>query len=209
MIRPSLLLSLVSAAGLAIALSSCGSDGNTGPNPAPTPTAPPITQPTPTPTPDWRAQCGEPTPPPLYGIQVQVQIDQGFRKLVDSKPSVENVGRGNPTESYCGKVGFDWRQPYCDTRPEGHPQRLACDALVMGRASDTGRYGPTWTKDGRPCVEPGSETDPGCTNHNQNQFLVISRGPGSLNACASSEWPATGSRCGGCDVRNNLHICEF
>ncbi len=213
MIRPSILLSLIPAAGLAIAVSSCGSGSNTGPNPAPTPTPTPvpITNPTPMPTPDWRAQCGEPVPPPLYGMKVSVQLDQGFRKLVDSRPIVENVGRGNPTESYCGKVGFDWRQPWCDTRPEGHPQRVACDALVVGRASDTGRYGPTWTKDGKACVEPGSESDPGCTNHGANQFLVISRGPGELLACASTEWPESGpgSRCGGCSLKNNLPICEF
>ena len=105
----------------------------------------------PTPTPDFRAQCGEPTPPGLYGMKVSVQVDSGFRKLVDSRPVVENVGRGNPTESYCGKVGFDWRAQFCDTRPEGNPQRPACDALVTGRATDTGRYGPTWEWDDRPC----------------------------------------------------------
>jgi hypothetical protein len=141
-------------------------------------------------------------------MKVSVQVNQGFRKLVDSRPIVENVGRGNPNESYCGKVGFDWRAQSCDTRQEGHPQRVACDALVVGRAADTGRYGPTWSKDDRPCVEAGSESDPGCTNHAENQFLAISRGPGEVLACASSEWPATGARCGGCLVSNSFPLCN-
>jgi hypothetical protein len=140
-------------------------------------------------------------------MKVSVQVDNGFRKLVDSKPVVENVGRGNPSESYCGKVGFDFRAQFCDTRPEGNPQRPACDALVTGRASDTGRYGPTWEWDDRPCGPEGSGTDEGCVNHSSNQFLVIARGEGSLLACASTEWPATGARCGGCDLKPNVGTC--
>jgi hypothetical protein len=144
-------------------------------------------------------------PTPLYGMKVSVQLDNGFRKLVDSRPIVENVGRGT-SDSYCGKVGFDARAAYCDTRPEGHPQREACDVLVVGKA-DTGRYGPTWSKDGKPCTNAGSETAPGCTNHAENQFLVISKGPGSLLACASEVWPATGSRCGGCTLYDGGGRC--
>jgi hypothetical protein len=140
-------------------------------------------------------------------MKVSVQVDNGFRKLVDSRPVVENVGRGNQSESYCGKVGFDFRAQFCDTRPEGHPQRPACDALVTGRASDTGRYGPTWEWDDRPCGPEGSGTDEGCVNHSSNQFLVIARGEGSLLACASTEWPASGSRCGGCDLKPNVGTC--
>lgn len=208
MIRPAVLLPFIPAAAMAVAFSACGS-GSGNPPTAPTPTPPPVTNPTPTPTPDFKAQCGEPVPPPLYGMKVSVQQDvTGFRKLVDSKPIVENTGRGNQAESYCGKVGFDWRAAFCDTRQEGNPQRPACDALVVGRASDTGRYGPTWTKDGKPCVEAGTPTEEGCTNHSSNQFLVISRGEGELLACASNEWPATGARCGGCEVSINSPICK-
>lgn len=202
------LLSVSAALAIAAAFYACGSASNAGPNPPPSTTLPPITAPTPTPTPDWRAQCGEPVPPPLYGMKVTVQVDNGFRKLLDSKPIVENTGRGNPTESYCGKVGFDWRAAFCDTRQEGNPQRVACDALVVGRATDTGRYGPTWQKDGKACVEPGTPTDEGCTNHGSNQFLAIARGSGEMLACASSEWPATGARCAGCTVDVTTPICK-
>ena len=102
----------------------------------------------------------------------------------------------------------DWRAAFCDTRQEGNPQRVACDALVVGRAADTGRYGPTWEKDGKACVEAGTPTEEGCTNHASNQFLAIARGSGQMLACASSEWPATGSRCAGCTVDVTTPICK-
>jgi hypothetical protein len=198
---------VAAACALAAALHACGGSSPSGGTP-PTTTLPPVTNPTPTPTPDFRSQCAEPSPPPLYGFKVSVQVDSGFRKLVDSKPIVENVGRGNPTDSYCGKVGFDWRAAYCETRLEGNAQRPACDALVTGRATDTGRYGPTWTWDDKPCAAPGSDQPEGCVNHSDNQFLVISRGEGNLLACASpSEWPITGSRCGGCTVKVSVRTC--
>lgn len=201
--RPAILT--LGAAAIVAAFSACGSNSGTGPNPNPstTPVPAPTPTPSPTPTPDplaaLRAQCGTPEPAPLYGMKVAVQLDNGFRKLVDSRPVVENTGRGT-ADSYCGKVGFDARAAYCDTRPEGHPQREACDILVVGKAADTGRYGPTWSKDGRACVDAGSETAPGCTNHALNQFLAVSRGPGDMLACASDAWPATGARCGGCTL---------
>jgi hypothetical protein len=201
-----------SAALVAAALffTACGSNSTTTPNPNPSATPLPGPAPVPTPTPDplagLKAQCGEPMPTPLFGMKVSVQLDNGFRKLVDSRPVVENVGKGT-ADSYCAKVGFDARAIYCDTRPEGHPQREACDILVVGKATDTGRYGPSWSKDGKPCVNAGSESAPGCTNHAENQFLVISRGPGNLLACASETWPATGSRCGGCTLYDGGGRC--
>jgi hypothetical protein len=196
-------LLVAGAAGLV--LSACGASDSTSPNPGATRSPPTAPTPTPAPTPTadpldaLKAQCGQPEPPPLYGMKLGVQVDNGFRKLIDSRPIVDNVGRGT-ADSYCGKVGFDPGARYCDTRLEGHPQRVACDILVVGKAADTGRYGPTWSRNGQPCVEPGSQTDPGCTNHPDNQFLAVMRGNGEILACASDVWPATGARCGGCLV---------
>ncbi|HWW93700.1 MAG TPA: hypothetical protein VN375_10070, partial [Vicinamibacteria bacterium] len=64
---------------------------------------------------------------------------------------------------------------------------LPCDILITGNASDTGRPGPTWTWNGKPCFPIGSNAGgiPGCENHPDNQFLVIARGPGSYLACSS------------------------
>jgi len=77
-------------------------------------------------------------------------------------------------------VGFgDWK--FCDTRPEGHPERTSCDAALMGSAADTGRIGPTWRVNGQPCVFSN-----GCENHPGNQFLVFAYVPATYQACASS-----------------------
>lgn len=158
-------------------LSGCGSSSSSSssPNP-PTVTLPPAPGPTPvpTPTPDpFTAQC-VPSPPPIHGMKVKVQVDQGYRKQLDSRPIVKNL------DGYCAKVGFSASAPYCDTRAEGDPQREACDALAVGKAKDTGRYGPTWTFNDEPCVAGASE---GCVNHPDNQFLVIAKGPGVYLAC--------------------------
>jgi hypothetical protein len=166
------------------ALPGCGgSDSPTGPpTPAPTPT--PV--PTPTPAP---LNCS-PTPPPLRYVKVKVHEDQGYRKVLDSKPIVQNV------DDYCARVGVPGRY-FCDTRLEGDPQRVACDYMAMGRAKDTGRYGPTWAYDGKPCAA-GTE-EPGCSNHQTNQFLVVAKGAGEFEACAAEDVPldpVEGSRCG-------------
>jgi hypothetical protein len=173
----------------------CGSNPSTPSSPPPT-TLPVVTTPPPTTLSPFLAQCGTPTPPALAGMKLKVHIDSGFKKQLDSKPLVANL------DDYCGKVGFGSTVKYCETRPEGHLQREACDGLVVGKAKDTGRVGPTWTRNGSPCLPPGDAGgDPGCVNLD-NQFLIIARGPGNYLACASEEWPmaADGSRCGGLEI---------
>lgn len=139
-------------------------------------------------------------------MKVKVQTVSGAaRWLLDSRPQVVNV------DGYCGKVGFDPRAKYCDTRPEGHPQREACDGLIVGKARDTGRVGPTWSDPAdKPCVAPGDTgTQLACIN-TENQFLVVARGEGQFLACASEDWPLgdDGSRCGGCTVKAGDQICR-
>ena len=158
-------------------VSSCGSSPSSSSSTTPpTVTLPPAPGPTPvpTPTPDPFLALCVPSPPPIHGIKVKVHVDQGYRKLLDSRPIVKNL------DGYCAKVGFSAAAPYCDTRLEGDPQREACDALAVGKAKDTGRYGPTWTFDDKPCVAGASE---GCVNHPDNQFLVVAKGPGVYLAC--------------------------
>jgi hypothetical protein len=183
-----------------LALFGCGSGSSTAPSNPPTTT--PATNPTPAPTPTpnpFLAQCGVPTPPALYGMKLKIHIDNGYRKQLDSKPIVANI------DGYCGKVGFGQTVHYCETRPEGSTEREACDALVVGKAADTGRVGPTWTWDGNPCLAVGdADGEPGCVN-SDNQFLIVAKGPGEYLACASDAWPLSapsstliegGSRCG-------------
>ena len=178
-----------------LALFGCGSGSSTTPSnpPTTTPATNPAAAATPTPNP-FLAQCGDPTPPPLYGMKLKIHVDNGDRKQLDSKPIVPNLN------GYCGKVGLGDQGLYCETRPEGSVQREACDALVVGKAKDTGRVGPTWTRNGQPCFAAGDTGgQPGCVNLPDNQFLIVARGPGNYLACASEEWPMAdgGSRCGG------------
>ena len=187
---------------LILALPGCGGGGSTNPNPQPTPTPVPIPTPTPTPTP-FASLCGSPSPPPLYGVRVKVQtVVNQARWQLDSRPLVLNV------DGYCEKVGLDGK--YCDTRPEGNIQREACDALVMGNARDTGRPGPTWTGDDKPCLSSGdTSSQAGCINHVSNQFLVIARGAATYEACATDAWPLAeeGTRCGNCVLKSGADGC--
>lgn len=122
--------------------------------------------------------CGEPIPPAVSRISVKKYNESRDRALLDSTPLV------GPDHNYCRAIGYTDGRSYCPVRPDGHPERLACEAARVGRASDTGRIGPTWTADGRPCtvVKPGAA----CVNHDSNQFFVLAYGSGTFRACAQN-----------------------
>ena len=168
------------------AFAACGGGGNTGPNPGPssTPVATPTPSPTATPTPAAIA-CNPPIPPPLYGFRMKVQIDQGYRKVLDSRAL---VGRD---AAYCSLLGQGG--DICVVRNEEDPQAVTCSNLVVGVAKDTGRYGPQWgyvppggfnTLPCRPADQAGQEA--GCKNHDSNQYFVIAFGPGTFVACGEN-----------------------
>jgi hypothetical protein len=163
--------------------------------PAPQPTVRPPAQATPTPPPGGGddpppgggdpppgggdpGECGEPTPPPLGRMAVGLLIVGNGRLILDSTPLV------GPDAEYCKQIGFTDGRQFCPVRPEGNPERFACEAMIIGRARDTGRIGPTWSANGAPCNSGGSE--PYCTNHPENQFLVFAVGSGTFQACASN-----------------------
>jgi hypothetical protein len=193
---------LLASTAVLAGLVGCGGGADV-PTVAPTvgPTAIPV--PTPVPSPTVAALACSPTPPPLYGIFVKVQQDSGGRKTLDSRPRVINI------DGYCEKVGFSGF--FCFVRKEDDPQAQACDYMAMGKASDTGRYGPTWSVDGKPCSEDDST---GCRNHPDNQFLVIAKGEGDFSACAAPEIPLSqdpvrpGSRCGICRIAKGESRCQ-
>jgi hypothetical protein len=125
-------------------------------------------------------------------MHVKIHSDDGGRIVLDSKPVVANV------DHYCDRVGFgDWK--FCDTRPEGDPQRVACDYLVAGKAEDTGRWGPTWFYSTDLC----SYFPENCANHPTEQFMAIAKTKGTFEACVSEGWPvaADGTRCGTIQVK--------
>jgi hypothetical protein len=197
--RTKRILTAALAAGLAAG--SCGDGGKapTGserlPDAAALIPAAPAPQPTPTPgavpedeiivvTPGGGSDssgsgtCGEPFPPPVSRFNVKVHSRQADRVVLDATPLV------GPDAEYCRKIGFPDRT-VCPVRPEGDPERQACEAAQVGRADDTGRYGPTWSANGGPC----DGTDHGgasCANHSDNQYLAFAYGAGVFRACAAS-----------------------
>jgi hypothetical protein len=171
-----------------LAATGCGS-GSSAPTTNPTPIG--IT-PTPSSSPSGivlpAGMTCSPTPPPLLRMELKIHSTDNGRIVLDSKPVVPNI------DHYCDRVGFgDWK--FCDTRPEGDPQRVACDYLATGKAIDTGRWGPNWIGEGKTC---GAEFSL-CANHPDNQFMAIAKGHGEFQACVSPEAAidaSKGVRCG-------------
>jgi hypothetical protein len=192
--NPRTLATLGVWATAALTLSQCGSSSS---SPTGTPT-PPLALPTPSPTATPPPAglpagmvCSSPTPPPLLRMSLKIHGGEAGRLVLDSKPLVANEN------GYCDKVGFgDWK--FCETRAEGDPEREACDYLVTGRATDTGRWGPTWYHDYDICASIPDL----CVNHGSNQFLVVAKGNGEYRACAAEGWPlaADGARCGTIEI---------
>jgi hypothetical protein len=162
------------------------------PNPNPTPTpimgapapkATPTPEPTPTPSPgstpdpggssEGASECGSPTPPALSVLNVKVHLRGGDAWVLDSTPLV------GPDIAYCAKIGFTDGRSFCAVRPEGNPEREACELYVTGRAADTGRPGPTWYLGGSFCTGRAS----GCENHPDNQYQLLAYGGGQYKAC--------------------------
>jgi len=121
--------------------------------------------------------CGEPAPPPISRFNVKVLSRQPAHVVLDSTPLV------GPDAAYCAEIGYTDGRSFCPVRPPGHPERGACEALRVGQAEDTGRTGPTWSVDGRPCRGP--EARGSCLNHPDNQYFVFAYGAGRFRACAA------------------------
>jgi hypothetical protein len=96
--------------------------------------------------------------------------------ILDSTPLV------GPDAEYCEEIGFIDGRTFCPVRPEGHPEREACEAWAVGTAVDTGRPGPTWRRNGGLCTGPAS----GCENHPENQYLLRAFLSGLYEACSRS-----------------------
>ncbi len=206
MIRPIHVMLAVVAAALAVAgFLSCG-----GSSPS-TPTSTTTTTTTTTTTLPSAGECN-PTPPPLYRMRLKVHDNgDGYRRILDSRPEVVDMG------GYCEKRGFGSAKT-CFTVREGDPQMFACDKMATGRATDTGRWGPTWAYKanmGAPAQACSEYSKPGCINHPDNQFLVIGKGQGVFQACAAPDIPLStnpeypGSRCNWCQLAEGQGADKF
>lgn len=120
-------------------------------------------------------QCVDPAPSHLDTLAAVIHIIGPTRTTLDSTPKVCD-------REYCAMIGFTDGRGCCPPRPEGHPDVDPCNEALVGRASDTGRVGPTWTFNGERCGPDG----PGnCQNHPDNQFLLWVFGPGTARACGN------------------------
>ena len=124
--------------------------------------------------------CGTPYPPPISRMSCKIHL---YGQEYYSLDSTALVGHD---QAYCTSVGFTDGRSLCPVRPEGSPERLACEAWRVGLAEDTGRPGPTWTFNGKYCT--GKES--GCENHPQNQHALLVYTSGTFRVCAQ-----TGSCC--------------
>jgi hypothetical protein len=113
---------------------------------------------------------------------VKIHIYGPNHYTLDSTPQV------GPDIEYCRRVGFTDGRSICAVRPEGAPDRQACEEYAIGRADDTGRPGPTWYHNGALC--DGTR----CENHPDNQYLLFANANGRYEACTQSDI------CGAVDV---------
>jgi hypothetical protein len=121
--------------------------------------------------------CGRPYPPPISRFNCKVHIKSTEYYTLDSTPLV------GPNPDYCYAVGFTDGRTICPVRVDGTPDRKACENWRVGKARDTGRWGPTWTKaDGSLCTGPAS----GCANHPDNQYALLTYAPGSYTVTAEN-----------------------
>ncbi len=119
--------------------------------------------------------CGRPYPPPISRFKCKLHLKGDEHYTLDSTPLV------GPDLDYCSSVGFTG-QTICPVRPEGTVDRVACENWRVGKAKDTGRYGPTWTKqDGGFCTGPES----GCAN-SHNQYQLYTYRPGTYVVTAEN-----------------------
>jgi hypothetical protein len=120
--------------------------------------------------------CGRPYPPPIHHFDAKVHLP-GFDFV-----TLDSTAKVGPNPLYCASIGYSDGRIYCPVRPEGSPERDACEQWRIGRAKDTGRPGPTWTFNGHYCTGPES----GCENHPDNQHALWAYTNGTYVMCAEN-----------------------
>ena len=197
-VNPLRLASFLCATAALAAFVACGG-APSAPSVTPTPVATPTPAPTPTPDPNVppaELGCGEPYPPPVTRLRVAIhQKDVGFWQL-DSTPLV------GPDVDYCWTIGFTDGRSICPVRVEGAPDREACELWRTGKATDTGRYGPTWTFVAMDGTESSCSTDDDapCRHYDTegHHFQLKAIRGGLYRACTEA------GACGEVDVDRNL-----
>lgn len=109
------------------------------------------------------SRCGRPFPPPVTRFNCKVHLKGKEFHTLDSTPLV------GPDCAYCAEIGYADGRCICPVRGEGAADRVACENWRVGTAKDTGRPGPTWTReDGGYCTGPES----GCAYSPDSQYQL-------------------------------------
>lgn len=178
-------------------LAACGGGGSSSSTPQ-NPVASATPTPAPTPTPNaFAAACGTPLPPlsASYGYRVKVQLEpRPALKVLDASPLVRDP-------DYCASAGFPGTTT-CNTRPEGHPQRDACDHYISG-VSRSGRPGPDWfhviNNQNVGCSGMGQpEAGASCGLKESSQYAADISAAGKYRACSSAT-----NQCGVCVIEES------
>lgn len=119
------------------------------------------------------SSCGMPYPPAIHQFRAMVRLTDRDSELLESLALV------GPNAAYCAAIGYTDGRSFCPVRMYGSPDRDACERWRVGNAKDTGRSGPTWTRNGKYCTGPES----GCANHPENQYLLIAYAAGTYEVC--------------------------
>jgi hypothetical protein len=118
--------------------------------------------------------CGAPYPPSINRMSCKLHLMGPEYFTLDSTALVDGIDS-------CNSVGFTGR-PTCPVRKEDSPERRPCEQWRVGKAEDTGRYGPTWTVNGKYCT--GQES--GCANHPENQYALLVYTSGTYQVCSQT-----------------------
>jgi hypothetical protein len=132
------------------------------------------------PDPSWPPSgsgCTQPYPPPITRFNAKVHLQAPDFVTLDSTALV------GPDVAYCTEIGYTDGRALCPVRIEGDPERKPCEEWAVGKARDTGRYGPTWTLDSQYCR--GLAVN-GCANHPDNQYALLASKGGSYVVCAQN-----------------------
>lgn len=145
-------------------------------------------EPTPAPAddgPDFTPPTGAPSPesltcdmPPLHHINVHFMGGNGNRLRADSTPIVCSTDPGTKHERYCQKTMNDPNRRCCPAKPEGHPMRVACELVLLGKDRSDGVAGPRWQY-------VGNDPNGGVEKHGENPFLAFAYGRGIARACSN------------------------
>ena len=121
--------------------------------------------------------CGKPYPPPITRFNSKIHLWGPDYVTLDSTAIV------GPDLAYCTLIGYTDGRDQCPVRVEGDPERGPCERWAVGKAKDTGRWGPTWTFNGEYCK--GLAVN-GCENHPDNQYGLLAAKGGKYVMCGQN-----------------------